>query len=212
VPAANVARRDHLADAAIDLLGRLGARGLTHRAVDAEAGEPPGTTSRYFRTRHALLCGAAERIQALHFADLARAPRGRLARAAVADHLGGLVLAALTRQRPRHLAALELYLEATRRPELRAALTNARRAQIALIQEIHHAAGIELTYHQAAMLVTGLTGLIFTALSTPEAIGLRRPEDVADLVRQMVAAVPGAAPSFRVRRVRKVGKGVRGKR
>jgi DNA-binding transcriptional regulator YbjK len=193
VPAANVARRDHLADAAIELLARLGARGLTHRAVDAEAGEPPGTTSRYFRTRHALMRGAAERIRDLHFADLARAPRGQLARVAVADHLAGLVLAALTRQRARHLAALELFLEATRRPELRAALTSARHAQIALMREIHRAAGVDLNNHQAAMLVAGLTGLILTALSTPEAIGLSRPEDVGDLVRYVVAARPGAS-------------------
>lgn len=194
MPAPNVARRDHLADAAIEVLGRLGARGLTHRAVDAEADEPPGTTSRYFRTRHALMCGAAERIKVMHFADLARAPRGPLARAAVADHLAELVIAALTRQRPRHLAALELFLEATRRPELRAVLTDARRAQIALMREIHRTAGVDLTDHQAAILVTGLTGLIFTALSTPEAIGLRRPEDVGDLVRHVVAAMPGACP------------------
>src|SRR5687768_11877636 len=66
----NQARRDRLADAAIEVLARLGARGLTHRAVDAEAGEPPGTTSRYFRTREALMSGVAQRIRQLHFADL----------------------------------------------------------------------------------------------------------------------------------------------
>ncbi|MFI5894019.1 TetR/AcrR family transcriptional regulator [Actinoplanes sp. NPDC051513] len=192
MPAVNVARRDRLADAAVELLGRLGVRGLTHRAVDAEAGEPPGTTSRYFRTRHALMCGAAERIRVMHFADLARAPRGRLARSAVTDHLAGLVVAALTQQRTRHLAALELFLEATRRPELRAVLTGARHAQIAQMRQIHHTAGVDLTDHQAAMLVTSLTGLIFTALSTPDAIGLQRPEDAGDLVRQLVAA-PGAS-------------------
>ena len=48
MPPFNALRRDHLADAAIELLAREGARGLTHRGVDAQAAEPPGTTSRYF--------------------------------------------------------------------------------------------------------------------------------------------------------------------
>ena len=35
----------------IALLGSVGARGLTHRAVDAEAGLPAGSTSFYCRSR-----------------------------------------------------------------------------------------------------------------------------------------------------------------
>jgi AcrR family transcriptional regulator len=188
MPPPNLARRDRLADAAIGLIAREGARGLTHRAVDAEAGEPPGTTSRYFRSRQALLEAAADRILAMHLAELARAPAGPVDEGAIADHMSGLAHAALTRERPRHLAALELFLESTRRPELRARMTAARQAQISLVRQIHHAAGVELTDHAAAMLVAGVTGLLFMALTTPESLGLRSPEDIREPVRQIAAA------------------------
>ncbi|HEX5919668.1 MAG TPA: TetR family transcriptional regulator, partial [Nocardioides sp.] len=43
-------RRTVLLDAALELVGTQGMRGLTHRAVDAAAGLPAGSTSNYFRT------------------------------------------------------------------------------------------------------------------------------------------------------------------
>ena len=57
-----VAREERLLDAAIDVLGASGMRRLTHRAVDAAAGLPMGSTSNRFRTREALLVGVLQRI------------------------------------------------------------------------------------------------------------------------------------------------------
>jgi AcrR family transcriptional regulator len=57
-------RRDHLLDAAITALGERGIHGLTHRAVDAQAALPPGSTSNHFRTRDALLEAVVERFAA----------------------------------------------------------------------------------------------------------------------------------------------------
>jgi DNA-binding transcriptional regulator YbjK len=51
----NPERRATLTDAAIRVLGRSGARGLTYRSVEAEAEVPPGTASNYFRNRTDLL-------------------------------------------------------------------------------------------------------------------------------------------------------------
>ncbi|GGQ00066.1 TetR/AcrR family transcriptional regulator [Streptosporangium pseudovulgare] len=51
-----------VAEAAITLLAERGMRGLTHRAVDEEAGLPPGSTSNLARTRSALLELALERL------------------------------------------------------------------------------------------------------------------------------------------------------
>lgn len=48
-------RRRDLLDAAVQVLAQTGLRGLTHRAVDAQAGVPQGSTSTYYRTRLALL-------------------------------------------------------------------------------------------------------------------------------------------------------------
>ena len=53
--ARNLERRTKLADAAVKVLAREGARGLTHRAVDAEAGVPKGTASNYFASRDGIV-------------------------------------------------------------------------------------------------------------------------------------------------------------
>jgi len=193
MPPFNAVRRDRLADAAIELLAREGARGLTHRGVDAAAGEPPGTTSRYFRTRDSLMRGVVERIRALHFADLERAPRGPVAESAIAEHLASLVHDNLTRHRSRQLAVSELFLESTRRPDLHEVMAETRAAQIQLMRHIHAAAGVDLTTHDAAMLVTAITGLLTVALTTPEALGLRTPEDVRALALETIHRVRESA-------------------
>ena len=51
-----------VADAALDVLAHHGSRGLTHRAVDAAAGLPAGSTSYYYRSRAALLSACVERL------------------------------------------------------------------------------------------------------------------------------------------------------
>jgi AcrR family transcriptional regulator len=58
-------RRQDLADAAIQVLGNYGARGLTHAKVDEHAGLPEGTTSYYFRTRGALQLAIIDRLNEL---------------------------------------------------------------------------------------------------------------------------------------------------
>jgi len=169
MPPVNHARRERLGDAAIEILASAGARGLTHRAVDLHAGEPPGTTSRYFRTRDALLTAAAERARDLHFADL-RAER---------QDLLSIVRNALGANRSRHLAMFELFLESTRRPALRETLTEIRRSQIELIQKARG-----LSESEATSLVSAVTGLVLIGLTTPSAIG---PDEVEHLMRAWAA-------------------------
>ena len=65
-------RKTLIADAALTLLSAAGARGLTHRGVDAEAALPQGSTSFYFRTRLDLLRAAVQRHAALDLTDLAQ--------------------------------------------------------------------------------------------------------------------------------------------
>jgi len=55
---------------AIAVVGRSGMRGLTHRAVDREAGMPEGTCSVYFRTRLALLTALGNFVAAALHADV----------------------------------------------------------------------------------------------------------------------------------------------
>ena len=60
----NDERRLLIADTAIAVLADAGARGLTFRAVDAEAQLPRGTTSNYFRARSVLVGAVIDRIGA----------------------------------------------------------------------------------------------------------------------------------------------------
>lgn len=66
-------RRTQLADAGVRLIARGGIRALTHRAVDAEAGVPAGSTSYHARTRRELTALVVARITeelALDLSDL----------------------------------------------------------------------------------------------------------------------------------------------
>ncbi|MDR6987116.1 DNA-binding transcriptional regulator YbjK [Paenarthrobacter nitroguajacolicus] len=56
-------RRTELTDAALAVVAAKGLKGLTHRAVDAQAGVAVGTTSNYFRNRAALVSAAVDRVE-----------------------------------------------------------------------------------------------------------------------------------------------------
>lgn len=129
-------RKTLIADAAIALLGSVGARGLTHRAVDAEAGLPAGSTSFYCRSRLDLLRLALRRHATLDLADLeADALRVTQATWTRADLLA--LVAHRVRewlapaQRARLVARFELFLLASREPEL-AEIVRELRAQFLL--------------------------------------------------------------------------------
>ena len=189
MPPFNAERRDRLADVAIAVLSQEGARGLTHRAVDSAAAEPPGTTSRYFRTREALLAAVVERVRTLHFADLQKGAAGAADQIEIADHLAQMVYVAITANRSRHLAIAELFLEAARRPELQPLLAELRTTQIGLIRGMHEAAGIHLTTDDARLLVAAITGIVHTAITVPDSLGISSPAEVRTLARQAVRLV-----------------------
>lgn len=116
-------RADRVADAALTLLAGRGMRGLTHRAVDEEAGLPQGSTSNLARTRQALLELAVRRLAERESRVLALHEMPDPRAGGLTSLVDGLALAthrALTRNRRLTLARYELALEATRRPELRA--------------------------------------------------------------------------------------------
>jgi hypothetical protein len=57
-----MSRRDDIADAGVGLIARGGIRALTHRAVDAAALLPAGSTSYYARTHRELVALVVERL------------------------------------------------------------------------------------------------------------------------------------------------------
>jgi hypothetical protein len=64
-----------LADAAVRVIAHEGLRGLTHRAVDHDAGLPQGSTSYYAPTRAALLELIARRLAERSLGDLSALSR-----------------------------------------------------------------------------------------------------------------------------------------
>lgn len=117
----NPSRRAALADAGLRVLAASGARGLTHRAVDAEASVPTGTSSNYFRSRDALLGALGDRI----FERLTPSEE-RLASLMELDSVEAYVrdIAARVLESPDLTLALwELRLEATRNPALAESLS-----------------------------------------------------------------------------------------
>jgi DNA-binding transcriptional regulator YbjK len=144
-------RRDAIADAAIHLVATRGLRGLTHRAVDTQAGLPPGSTSYYLRTRKALLDACVRRMLARDLTAQPSSPN-----AGLEELLVGMVLD-LVRDRTDDLVArYELSLEASRQPELREAIIQGGRQLRDGLTGLLEALGVpdaeEATWPVAAML------------------------------------------------------------
>ncbi|MCX4988528.1 MULTISPECIES: TetR/AcrR family transcriptional regulator [unclassified Streptomyces] len=167
--ARNIERRAALVDAAVAVLAREGARGLTFRAVDAEAAVPVGTSSNYFTDRDDLL----NQIDAhLHqrlapdpavLADLLKGPRNR---ALVLDFMRDL-LARATRDRTGYLALFEMRLEATRRPALRTSYTASVRGDLDQGMEFHRDAGLPGGDETVVVLYLAVLGLLLEHLTLP---------------------------------------------
>ncbi|MBE8472541.1 TetR/AcrR family transcriptional regulator [Streptomyces justiciae] len=191
--AVNPQRRAALVDAGIEVLAREGARGLTFRAVDAEAGVPVGTASNYFTGRDDLL----RQIDARLHVRLAPDPEvlaGLLARpkdrALVTAFMHDLIARA-TADRTGYLALLEMRLEATRRPELRESYTKSVRGDLEQGMEFHRDAGLPGGDETVVVLYLAMLGLILEHLTLPGVLdgvlpGVGVPEG---LVERVVAAV-----------------------
>lgn len=184
----NLARRSALVDAAIEVLARDGARGLTFRAVDAEAAVPNGTASNYFTNRDELLNQVGHRIYERLIPDeatVAGMVAGPNTRERTAE-LVRLVVERVTAFRTGFLALLELRLEATRRPELRAVLT-ARVAEDVKANVTHHlASGLPGDADAVKMIYLATNWLVVERLTLP---GVFSEEETARLIGVLVERV-----------------------
>ncbi|TDC69244.1 TetR family transcriptional regulator [Actinomadura sp. GC306] len=187
----NVERRTALVDAAIEVLAREGARGLTYRAVDAEARVPAGTASNYFANRDELFTQAGRRIYERLERDAAAAMTGPIEGPRDLAKVIELLRATIGRIedfRTGYLALLELRLEATRRPELRAVLTERVREDVAANIDYHLEAGLPGDATSVRLLYLALNWLVVEHLTLP---GVFSDEDVQELV---AVAVERAVP------------------
>jgi DNA-binding transcriptional regulator YbjK len=191
--ASNPERRAALVDAGVEVLAREGARGLTFRAVDTEAQVPVGTASNYFSDRDDLLRQIDTRVHARLAPDpdviselMTRPKDGSLVTAFMHD-----LMARATRDRTGYLALLELRLEATRRPELRASYTKSVRADLEEGMEFHRTAGLPGGDETVAVLYLAMLGLLLEHLTLPGVLddvlpGVSVPDG---LVERIVALV-----------------------
>ncbi|MET8826980.1 TetR family transcriptional regulator [Streptomyces sp. NPDC004610] len=168
----NPQRRAALVDAAIEVLAREGARGLTFRSVDAEAGVPPGTASNYFANRDELLTQAGARVYERlvpdeeTIAEQRAAGRDRETYARLMRDLVGRV----SGFRSGYLALLELRLESTRRPALRKILTERVRADLDANISYHLESGLPGDATSVELLYLALNWLIVEQLTLPDVL------------------------------------------
>jgi DNA-binding transcriptional regulator YbjK len=191
-----VSRFTDITDAAISVVAEQGMRGLTHRAVDARAGLPLGTTSAYFRTRKALIEGLVHRLADLDNADIAAQsldpPPAEFAEA-VARVLDGW----LTTGRERTLARYACLLEATHHPELRTILEYGRSSRDQA-RNLMTAAGVANPAQAGDHFVACVDGLLFDrmvgagALTAPPPGTEENRADLAVAIRRLLTAFTAA--------------------
>jgi DNA-binding transcriptional regulator YbjK len=198
----DVDRRTAILDGALEVLAEQGMRGLTHRAVDAAAGLPPGSTSYYFRSRAALVTGCVQRLVERDLTedvatvdaavDAAVQGAGPDLPAVLAGALTAVGVRMATAERQRTLARYELSLAAVRDAALRVGLVaggdTIRRRGTALLAR----AGVTEPETAAEELAALLDGLVYTAL-------VRGPRDADALaawlrppLERLVRGLPGA--------------------
>ncbi|MGW8557928.1 TetR/AcrR family transcriptional regulator [Streptomyces tubercidicus] len=186
----NPERRAALVDAAIAVLAREGARGLTFRAVDTAAGVPAGTASNYFTSRDDLLAQVTAQIHQRIAPDpddvtaVMAAPPSR----ELVTELLRWVNRRVAENRTGYLAMLELRLEATRRPELRAELTRVMREVRDEDLRFHLDGGLPGDRTAVTLMYLAMTGLMLEQLTLP---GVVPDEETEGLISALVERTVG---------------------
>jgi DNA-binding transcriptional regulator YbjK len=185
-------RRHLLLDAAVDVVASKGMRGLTHRAVDAQAGFPEGTTSAYLRTRVALMTALAHHVGAKTEADV-----DRLARA-LAAHRGdpefaiaeiAVLVQSWLAERPLLATRLELGIAAARLPEIAESFRPWREHLVDVVADQLDRAGIGDPRPRAVLIVAAIDGLLLASLDVSEQ---DRAELAAEGTRLVLRPLMGA--------------------
>lgn len=189
---ANSERRALLADAGLRVLAASGARGLTHRAVDKEAGVPVGTASNYFSSRDEMLGALAERIRA----RLAPEP-GRLAALGEREPSIDLsvdyvryIVERTTKAPELTLALMELRLEASRRPGLAEILGDTLRRGYRDDVNFNLSAKLPGGAFEIALLHYAVDGLLLDQLTTPIDPDIPVVRVVEELVERLLVQKP----------------------
>jgi DNA-binding transcriptional regulator YbjK len=164
-------RRDLLLEAALRVTASQGLRSLTHRAVEAEAGVPHGSTTYYFGTRHDLIVALVE-----HLRDKGRAEVEPVARGVtmmLADRSKPIDIAQIAEgvvtwfdsQSEMELARYELQIAGARDPDLKTLMTECSATFVQMCEPIVMAVGSKNPPADARMLQAALDGWLIDRLT-----------------------------------------------
>ncbi|SFI21064.1 MULTISPECIES: TetR/AcrR family transcriptional regulator [Microbacterium] len=158
--------RSRALDAAVALVGEQGIRALTHARVDERAGLPKGSTSNWFRTRHALVAGVTAWIAERERADFAAAS-GDAPRDAdeLIDAFCAMVAAETGPFASRSRARYAMFLEGAADPELLAPLLAQRAAFEVWMRALLAGIGITPDHDATRATMAGLEGLVLHRLT-----------------------------------------------
>lgn len=184
--------RDRALDAAVDLLGTRGLRGLTHRGVDEAAGLPPGSTSNWFRTRNALVDAVLTHLLERDRADRAGAGATPLPATLteLADGLTERLLLATGDDRARTIARFVLLSAAATDPSLVESISSSRAELLEWGTMMLAMLGSPDPAGHSRLLTDYLDGVILHQLVTPASPFDPRPGIVTLLVA-FFGAEPG---------------------
>jgi DNA-binding transcriptional regulator YbjK len=183
-------RMKQLLDAALVVVSEAGMRGLTHRAVDRQAGLPEGSCSAYLRTRKALQSALTSYVGSHLAADVREL--SEVLDDCPGDHERATAETAALFQRWLHgrdlVTRFELTLEASRDPELAAEFSAWRQQLVEVVTDVLTKDGSQPDAVRAETLAVALDGVLLGAL-------LKEPDARADYLRQCVALlIEGLSP------------------
>jgi len=184
-------RMRQLLDAAVMVVSEAGMRGLTHRAVDRQAGLPEGSCSAYLRTRKALQSALTEYVAARLAADVQGL--SEVLAGCPGDHARATAETAALFERWLHgndlVVRFELSLEASRDPELAAQFSAWRTELIELVSTVLTRDGGSGDVVVAETLVVAMDGVLMGAL-------VKEPGERAAYLRRCVALlIDGLSPN-----------------
>jgi DNA-binding transcriptional regulator YbjK len=183
-------RMRQLLDAALVVVSESGMRGLTHRAVDRQAGLPEGTCSAYLRTRHALTTALTEYVASHLAADVQQL--SEVLASCPGDHARATAETAALFERWLHgrelVTRFELSLEAARDPVLAEQFQTWRNNLVDVVATVLTQDGTTRDVVLAETLVVALDGVLLGALLRPE-------DERADYLSRCVALlIDGLSP------------------
>ncbi|NUT52833.1 MAG: TetR family transcriptional regulator [Saccharothrix sp.] len=163
-----MSRQQQVLDAAIRVLGTGGMRQLTHRAVDAGAGLPQGSTSNLFRTRDALIGAVLGRLLERETA-LWGALAGEVTDPESFARAVGALVERLADDRVLTLARHALFVEVAQHPELRGHVDRAHREIAGWAVPLITRLGSTDPPADLALLLAVVDGLLANHLANPGA-------------------------------------------